>query len=108
MIKSSVGQAFSAGIGLAFGLTMAQYMFQAMKPPEKMIKQVIVCLRCGGKNPVENKFCGQCGHALYPPPPIQCPKCGATMPFNMSFCRRCGSPLKEKDRVRKKRSLKIS
>jgi ribosomal protein L40E len=108
MIKSNVSQAFSTGIGLAFGLTMGQYMFQAMKPPEKMIKQVIVCLRCGGKNPVENKFCGRCGQALYPPPSIQCPKCGSTMPFNVSFCRRCGSLLKEKTRVRKKRSLKIS
>jgi len=104
MSKSSVGDAFSAGLGLAMGLTMAQYMFQAMRPPEKMIKQVVICLRCGNKNPVENKFCGQCGQALYPPPPIQCPKCGATTPSNMNFCGRCGSPLRKKERIRKKRS----
>jgi len=58
MSKASVSDAFSAGIGLAMGLTMAQYMFQAIKPPEKIIKQVIICLKCGSKNPVENKFCG--------------------------------------------------
>jgi len=104
MSKSSVGDAFSAGLGLAMGLTMAQYMFQAMRPPEKMIKQVVICLRCGNKNPVENKFCGQCGQALYPPPSIQCPKCGATMPSHMNFCGRCGSPLRKKERIRKKRS----
>jgi rRNA maturation endonuclease Nob1 len=104
MSKYSVGNAFSAGIGLAMGLTMAQYMFQAMRPPEKMIKQVIICLRCGSKNPGENKFCGQCGQALYPPPPIQCQKCSAVMPSNMKFCGRCGSPLRKTDRTRKKRS----
>jgi rRNA maturation endonuclease Nob1 len=108
MSKYSVGEAFSAGIGLALGLTMTQYMFQAMRPPEKRIKQVIVCLRCGSKNPVENKFCGQCGQSLYPPPPVKCPKCGATMPPNLNFCGRCGSPLKEKDRIRKKRGSKTS
>jgi rRNA maturation endonuclease Nob1 len=104
MSKYSVGNAFSAGIGLAMGLTMAQYMFQTMKPPEKMIKQVIICLRCHSKNPGENKFCGQCGQALYPPPRIQCQKCGAVMPSNMKFCGRCGSSLRKTDRTRKKRS----
>jgi rRNA maturation endonuclease Nob1 len=104
MIKSSVSNAFSAGIGLAMGLTMTQYMFQTMKPPEKMIKQVIICLRCGSKNPNENKFCGQCGQALYPPPPIKCQKCSAVMPSNMKFCGRCGSPLRKTERTRKKRS----
>jgi len=108
MSKLNFGDAFSAGIGLAMGLTMAQYMFQALKPPEKIIKQVIICLKCGNKNLGENKFCGQCGQPLYPPPPIQCPKCGATIPSNMNFCGICGSPLKEKDRIRKKRSSKTS
>lgn len=103
MSKYSVGEAFSAGIGLTFGLTMAQYISQAMKPPQRTIKQVIVCLRCGNKNPFENKFCGQCGQPLYPPPPIQCLKCGAIIPSNMNFCGKCGSPLKEIRKTRKKR-----
>lgn len=104
MSKYSVGDAFSAGIGLAMGLTMAQYMFQATKPPERIIKQVIICLKCGNKNPAENKFCGQCGQALYPPPSVQCPRCGIAMPSNRSFCGRCGYPLKKTKRTRKKRS----
>ncbi|MGQ9642087.1 MAG: zinc ribbon domain-containing protein [Candidatus Bathycorpusculaceae bacterium] len=106
MSKASVGDAFSAGIGLAMGLTMAQYMFQAMKPTERIIKQVIICLKCGGKNPVENKFCGQCGQAFYPPPQITCPKCSAKMPSNMNFCGRCGSPLRKTKRTRKRGSSK--
>jgi len=104
MSKHNVGEAFSAGIGLALGLTMAQCMSQAIKPPERLIKQVIVCLRCGNKNPVENKFCGQCGQSLYPPPLTQCSKCEATVPSNMNFCGNCGSPLKEVKKTRKKRS----
>lgn len=103
MTKYTVGEAFSAGIGLALGLTMTQYIFQAMKPPEKIIKQVIICLRCGNKNPVENKFCGQCGQSLYPPSSTQCIKCGATVPSNMKFCLKCGSPLKEEKKTGKKR-----
>jgi len=104
MSKYTVSNAFSAGIGLAMGLGMAQYMFQIMKPREKTIRQVIICLRCGNKNPDENKFCGQCGQALYPPPPIQCPRCLAIMPSNMKFCGKCGSRLRKTDRTRKKRS----
>jgi len=108
MTKYSVGEAFSAGIGLAMGLTMAQYLSQTLKPPEKIIKQVIICLRCGGKNPVENKFCGQCGQALYPAPKIQCPECGKPAPSNTNFCGQCGSPLKKTERIRKKRNPKTS
>jgi len=98
------GNAFYAGIGLAMGLTMTQYMFQTLKPPEKIVRQVIICLRCGNKNPSENKFCGKCGQALYPPPLIQCRKCGAVMPSNMKFCGNCGSLLRKTDRTRKNRS----
>jgi rRNA maturation endonuclease Nob1 len=104
MSEFNFSNAFSAGIGLAMGLTVSQYMLQAMKPPERIIKQVIICLKCGSKNPSENKFCGQCGQALYPPPSIQCPRCGTTMPSNMNFCGQCGSPLRQTKRIRKKRN----
>jgi rRNA maturation endonuclease Nob1 len=103
MSKCGISDAFSAGLGLAMGFTMAQYISQAMKPSERKIKQVIVCLKCGYKNPVENKFCGECGQALYPPPPIQCPNCMALMPSNMKFCRKCGSLLRKAEKTRKKR-----
>jgi len=95
MATINAGEAFSAGIGLAIGLSMTQYMFQFMRPTERIIKQVIVCLNCGSKNPVENKFCGQCGKAFYLGPPIKCPKCGAMMPANMNFCGNCGLSLRK-------------
>jgi rRNA maturation endonuclease Nob1 len=107
MNKLSTGEAFSAGFGLAMGFTMVQYLSQMMKPSEK-ITQVIICLKCGNKNPVENKFCGQCGQALYPPPPIQCPKCTAIIPSNMKFCGKCGFPLRRAEKTRKKRKSATS
>lgn len=103
MAKAVVGEAFSAGLGLALGLTIAQYMFQVFRLPEKTVKQVVVCLKCGGKNNVENRFCWHCGEALYPPPPINCPECGLLMPSNLKFCRRCGSTLRKTVKARKKR-----
>jgi rRNA maturation endonuclease Nob1 len=81
---------------------MAQSIFQTFRLPEKVVKQVIVCLNCGSRNPVENRFCGHCGQALYPPPPIQCPKCGVPMLQNLNFCWRCGSPLRKMDGNRKR------
>ncbi|MGD0496630.1 MAG: zinc ribbon domain-containing protein [Candidatus Bathyarchaeia archaeon] len=94
MTKFSFSDAFSTGIGLATGLIMVQYAFRAIGAPEKTARQVIVCFRCDSKNPVENKFCGQCGQALYPLPPINCPRCMAIMSSRMNFCGRCGSLLR--------------
>jgi len=102
----SVGEAFSAGIGLAFGLAMAQYTFSLMKPSER-IRQVVVCLKCGSTNPIENKFCCQCGQPIYPPPSIKCAKCGTQMPSNWNFCGMCGASLRKKAKTRKRRERKI-
>ncbi|NWG10776.1 zinc ribbon domain-containing protein [Candidatus Bathyarchaeota archaeon] len=104
MSKLDISDAFVAGLGLTIGLSMGQYMAQLMTSTKKPIKQVIICLKCGNPNPNENKFCGTCGQALYPSPPIQCPKCSTTMPSNIKFCRRCGFPLKKIERTRKKRN----
>lgn len=101
-MRYDVGEAFSAGLGLAVGLMISQSMFQIMQPSQRTVKQVIVCLKCGGRNPVENKFCGYCGKALYPPAPVNCPSCGTPMPPHMKFCRRCGFTLKENGRTIKR------
>jgi len=102
MTNHSIGEAFSTGLGLAIGLMMSQSIFQNMKTSQRVTRQVVVCLKCGGKNPVENRFCGQCGQALYPPAPINCPACGTPMPSNINFCRQCGFQLKERVKTRKK------
>lgn len=104
MSKLGISDTFVAGLGLAIGLSMGQYMTQLMKPSEQPVKQVIICLKCDNPNPNGNKFCGICGKALYPPSPVQCPRCGTAMPSDIKFCRRCGFPLKKIERIIKKRS----
>jgi len=103
MGRHNVGEAFSAGFGLALGWTMTQHLAQMMNPTQKTIRQLIICYKCGNKNPGENRFCGQCGQALYPPPPIQCPRCTAIMASSMKFCGKCGYPLRKTEKTRKKR-----
>ncbi|MFQ5758925.1 MAG: hypothetical protein ACE5IF_04545, partial [Candidatus Bathyarchaeia archaeon] len=73
----AVGEAFSAGIGLALGLVMGQSMLQTIGPPRRAeVKQVILCRGCSAENPPKNKFCNNCGQPLYPPPKITCKECG--------------------------------
>jgi rRNA maturation endonuclease Nob1 len=87
----NVGKAFSTGIGIALGLTMANYTFTALKPPER--PSCIVCQNCGNRNPEENKFCHECGRPLYPPPRTLCTKCGTTVNATR-FCGVCGTLLR--------------
>ena len=96
MSALSVEEGFSVGFGLALGLAMSNSMFYAFNPPVRVARQILVCLKCGGKNSIENKFCWHCGHAFYPRLSIKCPKCDSIMPSDISFCRNCGSRLKEK------------
>ena len=96
MSALSVEEGFSVGFGLGLGLAMANSMFYAFNPPIRAVRQVLVCLKCGGKNSVENKFCWYCGHAFYPRLSIKCPKCASMMLNDTNFCRNCGTRLKEK------------
>jgi ribosomal protein L40E len=44
------------------------------------------CAKCGSENPVDKKFCTQCGSAL----PEVCSNCGALNPPSSRFCGDCG------------------
>lgn len=49
---------------------------------------------CGNKNPINNKFCGQCGSAKpVPADNPKCPSCGAVCSGGMKFCGECGTKL---------------
>ena len=90
----SAGEAFTAGFGLAIGLLMGQQLLRTVALPAKVVaKGVILCQRCAAKNPVDNKFCNNCGESLYPPPKIKCQNCLSEMPVIMKFCGNCGSVL---------------
>jgi class 3 adenylate cyclase/tetratricopeptide (TPR) repeat protein len=50
---------------------------------------VTICSSCGAENPVENRFCGDCGSPLT----VFCASCGASNPPAKSFCGQCGAAL---------------
>ena len=86
--------AVSTGLGLGMGLALTNYMYQTTNPYRKTAKPIIICLKCQGKNAIENQFCWHCGSGIYPQSKIQCPKCEATTP-SMKYCGNCGSKLKK-------------
>ena len=89
-----VGGAFSAGLGMAMGLIMGQYFLQTMRPLRKVeVKPVIICQACAAQNPLQNKFCGNCGKSLYPSPKVTCQNCGSIMLSTLNFCGNCGKSL---------------
>jgi predicted ATPase/class 3 adenylate cyclase len=47
------------------------------------------CAKCGSENPVDKKFCGDCGAPLA----NRCSQCGADNPPGKSFCGDCGAAL---------------
>jgi class 3 adenylate cyclase len=47
------------------------------------------CSNCGSENPVNRKFCGECGA----PFTIKCPKCSAENSAPFKFCGECGTTL---------------
>lgn len=55
------------------------------RPPQSL------CPACQAPLPAEARFCGQCGHALVPPP---CPACHQATVAGARFCKYCGYSLK--------------
>jgi predicted amidophosphoribosyltransferase len=88
------GDTVSTGLGLGMGLTLISYMYQTMNTYCKTAKPVVICLKCQGRNTIENRYCWHCGSAIYPQSTTQCTKCKATVP-SMKYCGNCGSKLKK-------------
>jgi len=53
---------------------------------------LVVCSKCGAKNKLGVKFCGQCGNSLIK----CCSKCGKVVEENQKFCPNCGNSLIKK------------
>ncbi|MDI9609452.1 MAG: zinc ribbon domain-containing protein [Candidatus Verstraetearchaeota archaeon] len=93
---SQGGGAAAAGLGAGVGLGMPFILAQQMgQAGAQMPQQVVICPSCGAKNPVNTKFCGNCGSSLMPPSKQACPSCKAEVPENFKFCPNCGTPIKK-------------
>src|ERR1700746_1882604 len=47
------------------------------------------CSNCGSENPVDRKFCGECGAQFL----LRCPQCGKENVPPFRFCGECGAAL---------------
>lgn len=67
--------------------------------PSQSLQSKIVCPKCNTANPVNTKFCSNCGSALeLPKPPEQnqeCSNCKTKYPADARFCPQCGAPAKK-------------
>jgi ribosomal protein L40E len=98
------GGAFAIVIGLgmlAFGFQKAIVRYQ-MRQYAPLVKEAIRevapalaggpvrgCARCNAENPMDARFCKQCGAALA----HVCSGCGADNGSDARFCNSCGKPL---------------
>lgn len=94
-MDDGVGSGLMFGVGAAYGLLMAPPFFKALAPPRQR-QTVIICRNCSGKNPEANRYCGNCGQALYPT--VECGVCGKKMLKEWNFCGNCGSSLRGRPR----------
>lgn len=89
----------NAGMGFGMGLGVAPSMSNLFSNiGENMnVKSVSAssdhtCLHCGAKNPLDRKFCGECGKAMG----IICPNCGKINMHTQKFCGECGFQFSKK------------
>jgi membrane protease subunit (stomatin/prohibitin family) len=87
------GGAAGAGLGAGLGISLGQQMMTANTQPTQT--EVVVCPNCGSKNPVGNKFCGNCGKEIAAKKMIKCSNCGAQVPEDNKFCGNCGNTMRK-------------
>jgi membrane protease subunit (stomatin/prohibitin family) len=87
------GGAAGAGIGAGLGLSLGQQMMQGQQRSQESPKELLVCPHCRARNPVNNKFCGDCGKNMEVTTTVKCPNCGADVPEENKFCGSCGTKM---------------
>jgi RNA polymerase subunit RPABC4/transcription elongation factor Spt4 len=76
-------------------LNMPRYMQPPPTPqPATAGTSLKICSRCGASNPLQARFCKQCGAEFSEPQELKlCPHCGSPTKQGARFCPRCGSPI---------------
>ena len=86
----------SPGAAVGAGIAIIPPLFappaQQTQPPAPTATtplQGITCPKCGSANPLNARFCINCGAPLTK----KCPKCGNEVPLSAKFCMHCGTKL---------------
>ena len=80
------------GVGLGAGVGFGKIMGDAMSNASNAntTQKLIICPNCHQENPVNAKFCGNCGQLLKPRKK-ECVKCHHEIPEGTKFCPECGA-----------------
>lgn len=100
MAENNAGAVASAGAGLGMGFGIASQAGNAfgtignamnIAPAGSAVQATsgMQCPNCGAENPMNQKFCGQCGAKLVK----VCPSCNTENALNQKFCGNCGQQL---------------
>ncbi|MGC4009321.1 MAG: zinc ribbon domain-containing protein [Pseudomonas sp.] len=57
------------------------------QPPQTSPPPTLACSQCSAPNPLNSRFCQNCGTSLQPEP---CQRCRAPMASRARFCAECG------------------
>jgi len=104
LLKSlDAGQDYDEGIMQLYEeIKTARAAIASIKAELATISGTLICPSCSAKNPLESKFCRECGTKLESEHPtedpieiveILCPNCGATVGSEEKFCTQCGAKL---------------
>lgn len=103
--SNPAGGAAAAGVGVGAGFGAGYMMVDAMRqggtaPPAgaapaapAAAAPTIACPKCSTPNPVDGKFCRNCGNKMQNNT-VKCGKCGNEVPSDSKFCPECGNQLK--------------
>lgn len=79
----------SPGAALGSGMVLIPPMFQqpATSAPAP---SYVSCPRCHAQVSGAQRYCGECGAAIFGAPTLKCPKCGQDNPSGQKYCTNCG------------------
>lgn len=91
IITSNVG----SGMGIPLVNDIVNEISTFINPRSVIDNATVACPACNFQNPVNSKFCSECGSTLETNTK-QCSACGNTVPGNAKFCTKCGASLGSK------------
>ncbi len=88
-----VGMGLQSGGGLGAAFSQSNQAQMNSRPAQPAGQTPAWVCACGRQNPLDAKFCAECGQARPAPAGVTCAKCGRRIDSPAKFCSECGAPL---------------